>query len=185
MNCTRLLLVACCALAAPLLAQEAPPAAEPTPEHQWLEKFSGEWEVTNKAFDPDGNEIMTCEGSYSARMLGSFWLIGDAIGEWAGTKVHAVQTIGYDSEHKQYVGTWIDSVSDHMWEYTGSLNESKTKLTLEAEGPNFMGDGKMTKFRDAYEFKSPDHIVATSSMLGNDGKWVEFMRGDMVRAKDQ
>ena len=56
-------------------------------------------------------------------------------------------------------------------------------LTFEAEGPNFLTGGKTTKFRDTYEFKSADHIEATSSMQGEDGKWVEFMKGQMTRKK--
>ena len=95
----------------------------------------------------------------------------------------AVQMIGYDSEKKKYVGTWVDSMMNHMWRYEGSVDDSGKTLTLEAEGPNFMAAGKTTKFRDAYEFKSKDHIVATSSMLTDDGKWVTFMTGQVRRVK--
>lgn len=165
-------------------AQE-PPKVEPTAEHQWLAQFEGDWDVANKVYGPDGAEIMTCQGAYAAQMLGSFWLIGDATGEMAGETIHAVQTLGYDPKSKKYVGTWIDSVSDHMWKYEGAVDKAANKLVLEAEGPNFMADGKLTKFRDAYEFKAPDHIVATSSILSDDGEWVDFMKGDMRRAEEQ
>lgn len=43
--------------------------------------------------------------------------------------------------------------------------------------------GKLTKFRDVYEFKSKDHIVATSLMLGEDGQWIQFMIGHIRRKK--
>ena len=38
-----------------------------------------------------------------------------------------------------------------------------------------MAEGKKAKFRDTYEFKSPDHSEAMSSMLVEDGKRVRFM----------
>jgi hypothetical protein len=72
---------------------------------------------------------------------------------------------------------------NHMWPYEGSVDDSGKILTLEADGPNFMADGETTKFRDAYEFKAKDHIVATSSMRTDDGKWVTFMTGHVRRAK--
>ena len=46
-----------------------------------------------------------------------------------------------------------------------------------------MAEGKLAKFRDTYEFKSADHIEATSSMQGEDGKWVQFMTGQIKRKK--
>ncbi len=94
-----------------------------------------------------------------------------------------VQTIGYDAAKKKYVGTWVDSMTDFMWKYEGSVDKSGKILTLEAEGPNFASPGKLTKFQDIYEFKSADVIAITSKMLGDDGKWVTFMSGSANRKK--
>jgi hypothetical protein len=166
-----------------LFAQEAPQFPQPTKEHKWLEQFVGDWESTSEAsFGPD-QPPLTCQGTASGRMLGGFWLINESEGEMMGTKVRAIQTIGYNAEMKKYVGTWVDSMINYLWEYEGTVDESGKKLVLEAEGPNFLAAGKMTKFRDAYEFKSPDHIEATSSMLGEDGKWMQFMTGQIRRKK--
>ena len=72
---------------------------------------------------------------------------------------------------------------NHMWKYEGSVDDSGKILTLDADGPNFMAAGKLTKYRDAYEFKSPDMIITTSQMLGEDGKWITFMTGTAMRTK--
>jgi Protein of unknown function (DUF1579) len=70
-----------------------------------------------------------------------------------------------------------------MWQYEGTVDASGKVLTLDADGPNLMGDGKLTKFQDIYEFKSTDEILMTSRMLATDGKWVTFMSGKAKRVK--
>jgi hypothetical protein len=164
-------------------AQTPPELPQPTKEHELLKRFVGEWESTAEAVAGPNLPAMTCKGRSSAKMLGGFWVVIESQTDMMGMKINALQTIGYDPEMKKYVGTWIDSMFNHKWDYTGAVSDAGKKLTFEAEGPNFMAAGKTTKFRDTYEFKSADHIEATSSMLGPYGKWVQFMTGQIKRKK--
>ncbi len=166
-----------------LPAQETPQFPQPVQEHQFLNQFVGKWESESEILAGPDQPAVKGTGSAAARMLGGFWVILEVTGKMEGMTVTAVQTIGYDTEKKKYVGAWVDSMINYMWRYEGWLDESGKILTLEAEGPNFMTDGKMTKFRDAYEFKSEDHVVLTSSMLTEGGEWVTFMTGHMRRTK--
>jgi hypothetical protein len=126
---------------------------------------------------------MECSGTIDSRMIGEFWVVNEMKGNDQNLPMHGLQTIGYDPQKEKFVGTWVDSMMNHLWIYEGQFDDTGKKLTLEAEGPNFMADGKLTKFRDAYEFDTPDHIIITSSMLGEDGKWVSFMTGEAKRSK--
>ena len=72
-------------------------------------------------------------------------------------------------------------MNNHMWHYEGTVDTAGKKLTLDAEGPSMTGVGKMTKYKDAYEFKDDDTIIATSSMQGADGKWTMIMEGTAKR----
>jgi hypothetical protein len=164
-----------------IVAQDAPQFPQPTKEHQWLEQFLGEWDSESECSVGPGQPPMKCKGAMKARMLGGHWLISDVTADMGGVEMTAVQTIGYDPQKKVYVGTWVDSMTNHMWKYEGSVDVTGKILTLEAEGPSFSEPGKMAKYRDAYEFKSKDHIVATSSIQGDDGKWVTFMTGQVRR----
>ena len=166
-----------------LCAQQDPQLPGPEKEHELLQQFVGQWDSESEASMGPGQPAMKCKGSMKSRMIGGFWIVSDMTGDMAGTTMTAVQTIGYDSEKKKYVGTWVDSMMNYLWKYEGTVDETGKILTLEAEGPNFMSAGKLTKFRDAYEFKSADNIVATSSMLTDDGKWVVFMTGKLTRRK--
>jgi hypothetical protein len=162
-------------------AQEPPTLPPPQKEHEWLQKFVGEWTSDAEATIVPGQPALKCTGTISSRSLGGYWIVSDFKSAMLGTSVTAVQTIGFDTKAGKYVGSWIDSMSDHMWRYEGSVDATGKILTLEAEGPNFLADNKLTKFRDSYEFKSDDHMVATSSMMGEDGQWITFMTGNVRR----
>jgi Protein of unknown function (DUF1579) len=81
------------------------------------------------------------------------------------------------------VGTFIRSMMTHLWVYDGELDRAGNKLTLDAEGPSFTEGGKPAKYRDAIEFKSDDHRVLTSHVLGDDGQWHGFMTAHYRRSK--
>jgi hypothetical protein len=167
--------------ASTLVAQEIPKLPTPQKEHEWLHQFVGEWESESEASMGPGQPAMKCKGTMKSRMLGGFWVVSDMTSDMMGMQMTAIQTVGYDPSSKKYVGTWVDSMINYMWKYEGTIDESGKILTLAAEGPNFMLEGKLSKFRDVYEFKSRDHIVVTSSMQGDDGKWVTFMTGNIRR----
>jgi Protein of unknown function (DUF1579) len=163
--------------------QAPPEMPKPVKEHEWLKQFVGDWEMEGTCDMGPGAEPMKSKGTESARMMGGFWLIAEGKGEAMGMPFTHIMTLGYDVEKRKYIGTWVDSMLGHMWKYEGSVDATGKIITLEAEGPNFMAGGKMTKFRDVMEFKDKDHRVLTSSMLGEDGKWVTFMRGESRRKK--
>ncbi len=166
----------------PLLAQEIPMFPGPVKEHEILKQFVGEWETTSEASMGPGQPAMKCEGKIKSKMLGGLWVINEMESTTPGFQMTGIQTVGYDEKSKKYVGTWVDSMMNHMWKYEGSLDETGKILTLEAEGPNFMQGGKMAKFRDVYEFKTKDQI-AISSMMEAEGKWITFMTGSAKRKK--
>jgi hypothetical protein len=160
---------------------DPPEFPKPASEHAFLKHFVGEWtNVTECKIDPSQPPI-ECAGKMKGRMLGEFWVVNESKASMMGTTMTAIQTIGYDQNKKKYVGTWVDSMTDHMWKYEGSV-EGKT-LTLEADGPNWMKPGTMAKFRDIYEVKSPDEIAIRSDMQMEDGSWNTFMTGTAKRIK--
>ncbi len=166
-------------------AQEPP--VVPTPplqkEHAWLLQFTGQWTVLNKAQMQLDQPAMECTGSMKSRMLGGLWVVNEMEVHMMGNTVYGLQTIGYDPVKEKYVGTWIDSGMNHMWHYEGAVDDSGKKLTLSAEGPNLLTEGKLAKYRDSYEFQTPDLIIATSEMEDEHGEWITFMTGELRREK--
>lgn len=160
------------AVASSLTAADFTPP-KPEPEHAWLAELAGEWETNAEAVMEPGKEPIKCNGEESARMIGNFWIQSEIKNPTFG--MTGIMTLGYDPAKKKFIGTWIDSMTNHMWKYEGTLDKTGKILTLEAEGPNMMSPGKMAKFRDITEVKGKDLKVLTSEMQTEDGKWVKFM----------
>ena len=162
-----------------LSAQEVPAASVAAKEHEFLQKFVGEWDVESGGSGMQGKAVM------KSSMLGKLWLVNSSDHDVSDMKMKSIQMIGYDTEKKKYIGIWADSMINYMWHYEGTVDKAGNKLTLDAEGPSMTGDGKMIQYQDAYEFKDDDTIVATSSMQDKDGKWTVIMKGTAKRRKEK
>ena len=158
---------------------------EPQKEHQWLQQLVGEWTYEAEATMEPGQPPAKFTGSERVRSLGGLWILAEGQGEMpGGGTATMLLTLGYDPQKQRYLGTWIGSMMTHLWVYDGALDAAERVLTLEAEGPSMAApETKMAKYRDVIEFKSDDHRVLTSHMLGEDGKWHEFMTAHYRRKK--
>jgi Protein of unknown function (DUF1579) len=86
--------------------QQTPEFPGPAPEHQWLEKFVGEWKTFSKASMGPNQPPMECDGTIESRMIGKFWVVNEMQSTPQGMPMRGLQTIGYDPAKKKYVGTW-------------------------------------------------------------------------------
>jgi predicted 3-demethylubiquinone-9 3-methyltransferase (glyoxalase superfamily) len=149
------------------LAQDSDAPAKPNDQpagFEWLKQFEGTWRTNYN-------------GTMKSEVLGGLWVVN----ELSVMNVKAIQSISYDAEKKQFTGSWIDSSSNFIWNYTGSLDESGNKLVLEAEGPDPSDPKKIRRYRDIYEFRSRDEIAAESQMLNDEGQWTTSDSGTMKR----
>jgi hypothetical protein len=158
--------------------------ADPQKEHQWLQRFVGEWKTEGEAPTEPGKPPAKWWAIETVRSIGGHWVVCEGRGEMPGGGASTtIMTLGYDSQKKRYVGTWVGSMMSHMWVYDGAVDASGKVLTLDTVGPTFSGDGQMTKYQDIIEFKSDDHRILTARVLGPDGKWSEMMTADYRRTK--
>ena len=157
---------------------------EPQKEHQWLQKLVGEWTFESDCSMGPGKPSEKFKGTESVRSLGGLWILAEGQGEMpGGGAMTTMMTLGYDPQKKRYVGTFVASMMTHLWVYDGALDAAERVLTLDTEGPDMAADGKMAKYKDVIEWKSDDHRVMTSHMLGDDGKWRGFMTANYRRVK--
>jgi hypothetical protein len=162
-------------------AQEAPKMPAPQKEHQWLGQLAGEWDTEAEMLVEPGKPTVKNKGTMSTRILGGYWAVSDVKGDFMGAPFSGLMTVGFDVQKKKYVGTWVGSMCDWLCKYEGTA--AGNILTLNTEGPNPADPSKLVKMRDVIELKDKDHQVMTSSMLGEDGKWITFMTLHAKRKK--
>jgi hypothetical protein len=162
--------------------QQAPMAAEPQKEHQWLQRLVGEWTVEGEATMGPDEPVQKFGGTETVRPIGSTWIVAQGDGDMCGDgPAVTLMTLGFDPAKERFVGTWIGSMMNHLWVYNGTMDESGTVLTLESEGPT--PTGAMATFRDVIEVKGDDHRVLTGFMPAEDGGWHQIMRAEYRRVK--
>lgn len=155
-------------------AQQPPELPAPQKEHAWLQQLVGEWDTEGEAIMGPDQPPVKCKGTETVRELGGFWVISESDMTMMEFPMKGVLTLGYDPKSEKYVGTWIDSVSSHMWRYEGTLDETQKTLTLLTEGPNPMAPTETAKYREVLEIKDKDHKVFSSS-IQMDGQWHTFV----------
>jgi len=160
-------------------------APQPQKEHQWLDRFLGEWTFEGESVSGPGKTVERHMGMESVRSLGSVWVIMEGRGTGTdGGRTVTMMTLGYDPTKKRYVGTFVGSMMTDLWTYEGELDASGKRLVLDTEGPSFTGDGGRAHYRDVIEFRSADHRMMTSSYRNaDDGKFSEFMTTHYRRVK--
>jgi len=154
--------------------------AEPRPEHEWLNRLVGDWSFEGECVMGPDQPAMKSTGSAKIRSLGGLWILCEGEGDTPdGTPMESIITLGYDPAKQRFVGTFIASMMTHLWPYEGTLQGDV--LTLNSEGPSFLGNGGMAKYQDIMEVMDGDHWMLRSRTPGEDGKWVEFMTGHYRR----
>jgi hypothetical protein len=161
-------------------ADEIPEFPKPTQQHAWLQQLVGEWESESEIYIEGQSPIKT-KGTERVRSVGGFWTIADHHSDFMGQTFAGVMTLGYDTTNAQFVGTWVDSMSGYLWNYTGTLDATGKILTLEAEGPCPMNPDGLSKFKEVLEIEDKDHKTFSSSVLAEDGKWIPIMKIEYSR----
>ena len=163
--------------------EDMPEMAKPTKEHQMLAQFAGRW-TSEASMEMPGGEDIVCKGMETSRMMGGLWLVATGEGEMPdGGKGESMITLGYDPAKKTYVGTFVCSVQDMMWEYTGKFDATGKKLILSTEGPSMIEPGKTANYEETMELVDADHKTFTSKILMPDGTWMELVKVTYERVK--
>ena len=147
----------------------APPAPpQPTTEHEKLQEHCGTWNVDCTFYMDPSQPPMKVKGKETIEMFGGFWTTSVFEAEMFGAPFMGRATLGYDPFTKQYVSTWIDTMTPYLYHFTGNFDESGKVLRMSGEGNDCMTGG-ITTYRTTEEHKSKNERVFEMFMNLPDG----------------
>ncbi len=156
-------------------------AMTPGAEQKALEAWAGKWTTASKFWmDPNAPAEESTGTAVTEMVYGGRFLKETYTGTAHGQPFEGVGYTGYDNVKKEYVGTWIDSMSTSIMHSTGQYDAASKTLTM---GGNvscpFNGDMKM---RMETVVTDNDHHTLTGYMTGADGKEAKGMEIVYTRA---
>lgn len=147
---------------------------KPTAEHNKLREVAGVWKVQSTFYmDPNpATPPMVTEAKETVETFGDFWIRCVYESDFMGQPFKGQATLGYDPEKKQYVSTWIDSMSPTFFHFRGNFKGD----TLVMKGRAFDCMSKMeANYRTTEVHKSPNERVFEMFMELPDGKEFKMM----------
>src|SRR4051812_28817673 len=92
-------------------------------EHEWLDKFVGEWSYESDCMMGPDQPSVKSTGMERVRSLAGAWVICEGQNEMpeSGT-ANTMMTLGYDPAKKKFVGTFVVSMMTYLWVYEGELD---------------------------------------------------------------
>ena len=136
---------------------------KPTPEHQWLSRNVGEWDVQCAYNTSPGDDPLEVEGHELTEMLGPFWVVGRFEADMLGTPIIGQAVTGYDPVKKLFVGTWKDSYTPFHYTFEGKLSEDENTLMLAGDNYDPMRRC-MSTYRSCTEYLGDSVRILTLSV---------------------
>jgi hypothetical protein len=174
--------------AAPEAAPEMDPmlvawmqAGTPGEHHRHMDAFVGTWDTEVSLWmDPTRPPDVT-EGTMETRwILDGRYLENVYDGEAMGMPFAGRGILAYDNAAQTYRGVWIDSMSTHLQESAGYVNEDGTRWTMRTSATDPM-TGEPIEGKEEIVVEGPDRHVMTAWMKQGDA-WVKTMQIVYTRA---
>jgi len=158
------------------IAQDGPPQA--TAEHKILAAEEGTWDAKISSYmaGPDTPPAVSKGVEVNTLMPGGMFLISKFEGDMAGVKFEGRGHFGYDPLKKQYVGTWIDSMSPALTVLEGSYDAKTKTITYTGSGVDPMSKTKYTqKMATTTKDDGTRHFTFSMKSEQTGDKYVKFM----------
>ena len=157
-------------------------ASTPGDAHKKLDGMVGTWNVTVKSWMAPGTPPMESTGTaVNAWVLGGRWMEEKFTGSFMNMPFQGIGYTGYDNIKKQYIGTWMDSMSTAVMMSTGKGGSGNTwEFASSMDDPM---SGKTMPVTEKVTFTDADHHTMEMWSPGPDGKMFKMMEIAYSRKK--
>jgi hypothetical protein len=158
-------------------------AGTPGDAHKKLSDMVGDFDVTVKSYMQPGAPPQVSTGtSKNSWALGGRWVEEHFNGTFMGMPFSGIGYTGYDNVKKQYVGTWMDTMSTSMMTSTGTADASgkSYEFTSSMDDPV---TGKTMPMKEKVTVTDKDNHTMEMWSPGPDGKMYKMMEITYTRKK--
>lgn len=164
--------------------EKAMAAGKPSAGHARLKDVAGKFNAKTKMWMAPGAKVEESKGIATFEwILDGRFLRQKFLGDWGGKKFEGQGHIGYDNVRKQYVNTWMDSMSTGLMYSTGNYDEGSKTIRDEGTFSCPITGDPSKWFRS--EWTIPGGDTHTYAMFGRDSTGKEYKTMEIVytRAK--
>jgi len=145
----------------------------PNEHHKVLNDVAGKFKYTANFWMTPGAKAETTTGTSTNKwILGGRFLQQEVKGKAMGQPFNGMSLVGFDSLREQYQSIWVDTMSTHMMQGTGTYDTATKTLTETGEFSCAMTNSKNRWYRT--EMKITDKKNHTYAMFTKDNEGKEF-----------
>ena len=155
---------------------------EPGPEHEFLAKKVGVWDIECEYFFDPSSEPMRATGVDTVEAMGPYWIIARSEFDLPGLKLSGVACTGFDPTVRMYRGTWFDSATPYLYNFEGMVDPEKRLLEMTGENID-PSSGELVMYRSKELYGGPDDRIFELLVEGSPGMETQILRYEYTRRK--
>lgn len=157
--------------------------ATPGPGHKVLERMTGTFTAKMKSWMEPGKPPVESVGKQTSKSIfGGRYVVDEYESTFMGEPFQGMGVNAYDNLKKEYVSTWVDTMSTGILVMRGSYDEASKTMTMKGSFEDPMTGGTMN-MKTVGRFLDANTHVFEMYMEMPDGEWVKNMEITYTRAK--
>lgn len=153
---------------------------DPGPEHEFLQKRVGVWDIQCEYFFDPSDDPMRGSGVDTIESLGAYWSVGNSKFELPGTQLIGRSSIGYDPVIKMFRSTWFDSATPFLYVFEGMYDEERRLLEMTGENID-PATGELVMYRSKELYGGPNDRIFELLVESSPGLETQILRYEYTR----